>query len=618
MLPQPDLLGDRAFASSPIYVSDMDRCKPPTALTSRSQRGAWRTLEYETPQFCGTMIMVNPETGAPDVTYPLDLHGLHAISIGIHPSDIGQIDWHNSSGDVVWLRAKLTDDPSFVVLEWDPGGHLKRRRLEEIFWKVADLTGQHITFSQFSLREGTNDHPELGDHSPARIAYIKLVPLTDQEALLFEADRANQSNKRLQGHTDISNVLRAGTIESIWEELESYRDSDFERIHWEAGSGDLLNYPSKIGRTFDQITPPDYGRKYDRYLHEGWNRMIAAGIDPFGEAVAYAHSMGLGFHAAYRLAGWTYPPPLLDYAFANGLYDRHPEWRCKDRDGRDQTRLSYAFSEVQDFCISVLQEVALSYSVDGITLLYNRRPPYLDYEEPLVEGFKTSAGKSPFDVPPDDPEWLRYRASMLTIFMRRVREAMNAAAITRGQPIEISACILGSIEDNLFFGIDVETWAREGLVDTLMPYSNAPYALPVPTDTWSGPEQVQPFTDAVSGTNCRLAMNVMPRFMPPEEFRRMAKMLYDAGSESLFFWDSYQRDHHRGYWNALRRLGHRDEIERWHAAGKPSLGTPLSERELKEQCARLRDVRPEILEENRAIQPLLTLGDWNMHGVSPG
>lgn len=616
MTPLPDLIGDRAFASPPIYLSDLDRCTPSDALSRQSRRGCWRTLQYETPTFAGTMLMANPETGAPDVTCRPRRRGPHAISIGIHPTDVGQIDGRNATGDAAWLRARLTGDRSFSVLEWDPGGHLKRRRLEEIFWKVADLTDQEIIFSQY--RMGAGAHPEPGDRSPARIAYVKLVPLTGAEAALVRADRADRSHKRLQGHTDVNHVLQAGTVEAIREELEPYRDSDFERIHWELGSGDLLNYPTRIGRTLDRIPAPDYGRKWDRYRHEGWTRLIEAGIDPFGEAVAYAHGMGLGFHAAYRLAGWTYPPPLLDYAFADGLYDRHPEWRCKDRDGRDQARLSYAFPEVQEYCIAVLREVVRAYPVDGITLLYNRRPPYLDYEEPLTAGFRAATGRDARQLPPDDPEWLRYRAGVLTGFMRRVRGAMAAEAGARGSPIEVSACILGSIEDNLFFGIDVAAWARGGLVDTVMPYSGAPYALPVPTDTWSGPDQVIPFAEAVAGTDCRLAMNVMPRSMPPEDFRRMAKMLYDAGSDRLFFWDSYQRDHHRGYWNALRRLGHRGEIDRWHAAGEPPLGTPLTERELKERCARLRDVRPEVLERDRAIQPLLTLAGWNMQGVAPG
>ena len=189
MASPPDLIGDRAFVGPPVYISDLDRCMPATALTTDSRRGAWRTLDYETPEFRGTMLMANPETGAPDVTYPITRHGLHAVSIGIHPSDTGQADWHNATDDIVWLKAKLTDDPSFVVLEWDPGGHLKRRRLEEIFWKVADLTGQHIIFSQYGLRAGTKEHPELADYSPARIAYIKLVPLNDDETALIRAMR---------------------------------------------------------------------------------------------------------------------------------------------------------------------------------------------------------------------------------------------------------------------------------------------------------------------------------------------------------------------------------------------------------------------------------------------
>ena len=101
------------------------------------------------------------------------------------------------------------------------------------------------------------------------------------------------------------------------------------------------------------------------------------------------------FHAAYRLAGWTYPPPLLDYQWVGGFYESHPEWHCIDREGRNMPRMSYVYSPVQDYAISFLREVVASYDVEGVCLLYNRRPPYIDHEEPVIEGFKAEYGKDP-------------------------------------------------------------------------------------------------------------------------------------------------------------------------------------------------------------------------------
>jgi len=46
------------------------------------------------------------------------------------------------------------------------------------------------------------------------------------------------------------------------------------------------------------------------------------------------------------------------------------------------------------------------------------------------------------------------------------------------------------------------------------------------------------------------------------------------------------------YWDALRRLGHRDEIAAWSDAGEPSLDS--------------------------TTMRLLTLGDWDMSYATPG
>ena len=584
-----DYIGDRGFSGKPVYLGDMDRCQPSVALSRESRRGLWRMYDYETAGFNGVVLMVGPETNAPDITYPLEVSGWHAISIGIHPTDRGQSEQSA-------ILAKLTRDGAYVELTWEPDGHLKRQRLEEIYWKTADLTGQRVQFRQMTRRRGPSGEAGATECAAARIAYIKLVPLTDAEVAAVESAGRDSSDRRLIAHTDTNWAMSKGTVDGVQTVLEPYRNTDYFRMDWEIGHGDLLHYPTSVARSVDSVIVPDYARPVDRLRDEGSARFFKDGIDPFKAALDYTHEIGLEFHAAYRLAGWTYPPPLLDYQYIDGFYETHPEWHCIDREGRNVPRMSYAYGEVQDFALSVLREVATNYDIDGISLLYNRRPPYVDHEQPLIDGFKAAHGEDPRDLPEDDPAWLAYCADVMTGFMRRVREEMDEVTGQKGRMrrIEVTACVLGKEEDNMHFALDVATWAREGLIDTLIPYSPAPLAMPVETDTWATPDQIVPFVEATRGTSCRMAPNIMPRQMSPEDFRRNASMLYRAGAEYLFFWDCDVRDraHYRASWNALRRLGHLEEIESWKSAGEPDLGAPLV--------------------------PLRTLGGWNMEAIAPG
>ena len=52
------------------------------------------------------------------------------------------------------------------------------------------------------------------------------------------------------------------------------------------------------------------------------------------------------------------------------------------------------------------------------------------------------------------------------------------------------------------------------------------------------------------------------------------------------------RANYQPMWNALRRLGHREEILEWIQAGEPALGDWTN--------------------------PLLALGDWDMTVIAPG
>ena len=127
--------------------------------------------------------------------------------------------------------------------------------------------------------------------------------------------------------------------------------------------------------------------------------------------------------------------------------------------------------------------------------------------------------------------------------------------------------------ENRFHGMAVETWIREGLIDTLIPYTSAP-ELDSAAESWPEMDEVEYFVRLTEDTKCLLSMNVMPRFISPEVYRRKAAALYENGVESLFFWDSAGGSGRANFspsWSEVCRLGHRGEIGKWKRAGEPAI-----------------------------------------------
>ena len=197
--------------------------------------------------------------------------------------------------------------------------------------------------------------------------------------------------------------------EEIQRELEPLRDTDFSRIYWEAGMGDRMYYPTKLGLTPADDWIEDPYRVGDRLAAESWREFRKKRIDPFRVALDHAKRMGLEFHATYRPAGFHFPVPEDEWN-TGGLYDKHPEWRSRDKAGRSVPRLSYAYPAVRKVVVALLQEIA-SYPVDGICLAYNRRPPLLEYEAPLLDSFRAKTDLDARTLGDRDPRWLQHRAA---------------------------------------------------------------------------------------------------------------------------------------------------------------------------------------------------------------
>ena len=486
---------DRGFEAAPIYLGDLDKCRPAGALSSGPGPARWTALSYESDLVSGVMLLAGPETGAQEITYPLPVSGWHAVSIGA-------LGGHSES-DCTSVEVRLSGEKTFSRLtaplqHGREEGRLRpaergEAQLREVFWKVADLTGQALVLRQMFWQVAAGDGPGSVMGHTARVAYIKLVPLSNSEVSVYQADLKRTDRRRLFAHNDAHGIhygYRPTTAEEIRRNIEPYRDTDFSRLYWEAGGGDHVNYFSKIGRlpTYDGID--DFGRQGDRLLAESWRSFRDQGVDPFQVALDYTHEIGMEFHPGYRVAGFHFPAPGDLASNGSSFYERHPELRGTGRKGNRTPRLAFTYSETRRFVVSLLREVA-AHPVDGIALLYNRRPPLVEYEPPLVEGFKREYGDDPFQLDEMDTRWLLYRAGVLTQFMREVREAMDTAAREQGRArrIKVSAIVMSTEQENLYRGMDLGAWVKEGLVDTLIPDTSEPDYDSRP-ESWTDPRDL--------------------------------------------------------------------------------------------------------------------------------
>jgi hypothetical protein len=380
------------------------------------------------------------------------------------------------------------------------------------------------------------------------------------------------------------------SAQDIHEEIEPYRDTDFGKIFWETWQGDAPNYPANVGGAFFGQGAEDFTSPVYRRIAECMQEIRRQGLDSLRIALEYAHGIGLEFYASIRFLFGMCPPAEM---FEGPFLQAHPELLCRDYDGTEVSHPSFAFPEVRRYVLSLLADTA-RYDIDGLNLIFLRGQPYVLYEKPLVEAFQQQTGIDPTTLGEKDPRWkwyeqeamptfwygdrpameeiarrrvtrldelsdgvqrwLRYRAEPLTEFMRGLRKLVEDA----GKGRRVSATVFANEADNLFYGLDVERWVAEGLVDLLIPYPWPEYF-----------ELDMGFFKRITRDNaCEMYPNLVPRQMRPEEYVEKALRHYEAGANGLAFWDALGRTFLLNQWQAARELGHQEQLRDWLTAGR--------------------------------------------------
>lgn len=523
-------------------ISDLSACTPAKALADRRTRGRWKVLEYETAAFSGKCIAAGPETGAPPVTLPLDVSGWHAIYLGM--------GGHSGASSVV--KAKVSGDAAYQMRAHSTG------HVQEVFLKCADLTGRDLHFAQQSA----------GHAIPCVLMYVKLVPMSEDEVAAVTRDASQHDTKRLVATIDGFSFLydrRPTTREELLEEFEHYRGTDFGTIWWCVSGADQVNYDSKLGTINGQYVD-DFAREGDRRYTEAVKTLIRKGINISEVAVEAAHSMDAKIHVSIRPAAWQAPPPWEDF-FTSDFYQAHPEWRCCDRDGTPVLRMSLAVPEVRQHLLGIFREV-LQAGPDGLNVLYNRGMPIVLWEDAFCDLFRQRYGEDAGEVDEDDQRILDMRAEILTGFMREIRALLDETQEARGgEPLELSAMVLETEADNRRFGLDVEGWVKEGLIDAIGVYRGSSHASGKPID-------MEYFTRMTEGTDVPVYPCMVAWALPPaDEMLEKAVGYYDAGADGVLFWDPGATSRNGVLWPMVSRMGHIEELQLRADLGAPPATT---------------------------------------------
>ena len=460
--------------------------------------------------------------------------------------------------------------PAFVHFRREAPG---RGNLEEMFWKVAELKGQDIVVSK--QQEGFT-----GD---ASLAYVRLVPLDTTQVEGLHADRNDQGSKCLIATNDAFGVFfrnRISSREGIWEQVEPYRNTDFKMIWWEIVSGMFGGWRDE-GKLYAEGVE-DFPRPGDRVIAQSLRILRSRGINPLKTAMDHAHEIGVEFHVSQRSEMFQTAPPMEE-CFATDFYRDHPEWRLRDIDGSEVTGMSYAFSGVRSYLVGLLEQ-ATSLGADGAVIIYPRSAPFVLYEDPVIKDFQDLHGIDPRTLPENDERLIALHSEYMTRYMRELRAAMDRVGEKLGRRLALSAISFGTESDNRLAGLDLKTWIREGLLDHLSPYPYGRSKTPVVIETAF-------FRRIAKGTACKVYPNVMPRFLPSSEYRKLAQFYYDEGADGLLFWDTYQRHDGSSQWETVQRLGHREELAQVLAENEPR--------------------------EEPKLRPLLRLAGHHMHRYSP-
>jgi uncharacterized lipoprotein YddW (UPF0748 family) len=240
------------------------------------------------------------------------------------------------------------------------------------------------------------------------------------------------------------------------------------------------------------------------------------------------------------------------------------------KDGSVKNEISYAYPKVREYIMNVLKEVASVNLVDGVNIDFCRYPYVFGYEPVLTDAYKAQYGIDPKNETTPDGlnRWYQFRADIMTQFMREIRQELAGKVISVRIPYK----------DPQSYGLDIQTWVKEGLIDRLIPS----------VMSYEDFYDILPYVRLVKGTKVSLYAGITSdlqghdltkeqerlmrqglyvsdsKYLTPQQYLLRAHEVYQAGADGVFLFNTKDLP------EALRILGDRIKVDKWHEFQYPA------------------------------------------------
>ena len=254
---------------------------------------------------------------------------------------------------------------------------------------------------------------------------------------------------------------------------------------------------------------------YDiRFQHERLIPIMDDGVMPVEIYINECHKQGMEFIAGFRMNDRHGHHP----EFFKKLCEEKPEWVLREykpstRKAPPESReygcsVNYAIPEVREWLLSIMEEVANRFDVDGIEFNFTR----------LAECFPLAV--------------LSTSHSIMTDFIRQVRTMLNTAGEQKGRDLILGVRVLQQLKGCQQVSLDIPTWITEGLID---------YVAPGDFGFTDFNETYEDFTSIARVHNCyvypqlqpRLSIDDTDRIMEIAQYRAAIQNFYGAGADGF-------------------------------------------------------------------------------------
>lgn len=169
------------------------------------------------------------------------------------------------------------------------------------------------------------------------------------------------------------------------------------------------------------------------------------------------------------------------------------------------------------------------------------------YEDRVVAAFVEKHGKSPFDVPNNDPDWMQFRAGYVTLFLEELRQGVKAH---RPDAALSTTLIAGDPGDYIKVAQDWPKWVKLGLIDEFYLWFRTNSNLrDLERQTRQASEVIGGRTPLIAELSCYHPGS----FQDPSQMLEAAKVALGSGADALGVYRSHAVEQ-LNFWPVIEKM----------------------------------------------------------------